>query len=79
MITIISIMYKRVFDEMDHRVLHQKINMELFTPVSASQSGVLISGEVRKIKSISIGKDRRKAVLIAKNNDFLELLIVNKR
>jgi hypothetical protein len=50
-----------------------------FTPVSASESGVLISGEVRKIKSISIGKDRRKAVLIAKNNDFLELLIVNKR
>lgn len=50
-----------------------------FVPMSASKSGISIDGDVKKLKAILIGKDQRKAILVAKNNDFLELIITNNK
>jgi len=45
--------------------------------LTSEDSGISIDGDVKKLKVISIGKDQTKAILVAKNNDLLELIITN--
>ncbi len=46
-----------------------------FKLIKAKESGLMIDGEVKYIKTITINK--RKTILVAKNNDALEIIAVN--
>jgi hypothetical protein len=48
-----------------------------FESMTASESGLYVKGDVRDAKIIRIGLDKKKAILVAINNDFLKLLKVN--
>ena len=52
---------------------------ENFTPVSNYTSGLNISGDVKKVKPIRLGKptDEKKSFIVAINNDFLKLITIN--
>lgn len=52
---------------------HKNIHIE-----EASKTGLFLKGEVKQLKTISIGKNRSKAILVAKNNDKLQLLKLNQ-
>jgi hypothetical protein len=45
-----------------------------FTPVSSAESGLLISGDVRCLAEIRTGREGKKAILAAVNNDYLKLI-----
>jgi hypothetical protein len=45
-----------------------------FEPVPLKNSRLFIDGEVRKINLLHIGKTKERAIIIAKNNDFMQLL-----
>jgi enediyne biosynthesis protein E4 len=45
-----------------------------FSAVPASQSGLDLEGEVRNMCLIHIGKNRQKAVIVAKNNGYIQVV-----
>ncbi len=45
-----------------------------FEPVPYTNSGLLIGGDVRKINLIHIGKNKNRAILVAKNNSSMQLV-----
>ena len=46
------------------------------TPLSAQETGLFIDGDIKNLSSIKIGKGKKSAVLIAKNNDHLKLYLI---
>jgi hypothetical protein len=48
-----------------------------FEPVVALKSGLFIKGEVRQIAIIHLGQDKTRNILVAKNNDFMQLIKIN--
>ena len=49
-----------------------------FEPVKAMNSGLFIDGDVRAIKSIHFGKEKNNGIIVAKNNDFMQLIKYQK-
>jgi len=45
-----------------------------FIPVPASASGLNIGGDVREICLIHLGKSKKPAIIVAKNNDLMQLI-----
>ena len=45
-----------------------------FLPIRVIESGFYASGDVKDLALIHLGKDREPAVLVAKNNDYLNLI-----
>jgi hypothetical protein len=50
-----------------------------FTPVTASESGLLIDGDVREIHMIHLGVDRTPGIIAAKNNSFMQVIKINNK
>jgi len=50
-----------------------------FTPVSAQESGLIVTGEVKNIAPIRWGAQQQTAFLIARNNDTLQLILLNQQ
>jgi hypothetical protein len=46
-----------------------------FEPVPAMQSGLFIRGETREIHLITLGRNRNRGIIAAKNNELMQLLI----
>ncbi|WP_303316546.1 FG-GAP-like repeat-containing protein [Flavivirga abyssicola] len=49
-----------------------------FSVLSSEKTGLFISGEIKDIKSIRLGRNKTPAFLIAPNNNTLKLLTLNK-
>ncbi|MEP7109634.1 MAG: VCBS repeat-containing protein, partial [Ferruginibacter sp.] len=45
-----------------------------FEPVPSLQSGLIIGGEVRQLNSIRLGKNKAKGIIVAKNNDLIQII-----
>lgn len=49
-----------------------------FNPIS-KDSGLLIDGDVREITKIQLGKNKNNGILVAKNNNFMQLVRINTK
>ncbi len=45
-----------------------------FEAVPYTRSGLLIDGDVRKLNLIHLGKSKNRAVLVSKNNSYMQLV-----
>jgi hypothetical protein len=45
-----------------------------FRSVPATESGLLIGGDVREICNITLGKSKIRGIIAAKNNNFLQIV-----
>jgi hypothetical protein len=45
-----------------------------FKPLSATNSGLFINGDVKNMKFIKLGKNKKKAIIVAKNNDYIQIV-----
>jgi len=48
-----------------------------FRPEPASESGLLIDGNVREICMIHLGTNRPRGIIAAKNNSFIQVIKIN--
>jgi len=48
-----------------------------FEPVPAANSGLFIDGDVREINLIHLGKDKSRGIVVAKNENFMQLVKIN--
>ncbi len=51
---------------------------EYFTPVSSTESGLFIRGDTKIMKPIKLGDSMERGIIFAKNNDFIQLINLNK-
>ncbi len=49
-----------------------------FTPISATESGLYIKGDTKNMNFIKLDNPTKKGILIAKNNNYLQLIQVDK-
>jgi hypothetical protein len=45
-----------------------------FVPVPAANSGLFIDGDVRQINLIHLGKTKNRGIIVAKNNDYMQVI-----
>jgi len=49
-----------------------------FTPISATESGLYINGDTKNMRFIRFGNNTKKGILIAKNDDYMQLIEIDK-
>jgi enediyne biosynthesis protein E4 len=49
-----------------------------FEPVPASQSGLCMGGNVKAIRLIHLGKDKKPGIIAAKNSNFIQINLIGK-
>jgi hypothetical protein len=49
-----------------------------FEPVPPLKSGLFIEGDTRSLNLIHLGKEKKPCILVAKNNDYLQFIQMNK-
>jgi hypothetical protein len=42
------------------------------------KSGLFIEGDIRSLNPIHVGKEKKPCILVAKNNDYLQFIQMNK-
>ena len=49
-----------------------------FEPIAPVNSGLFIEGEIREMKPIHLGKDKKRGIIVAKNDDFIQVIRIMK-